>query len=232
MAGTGHGQRTGNLPAESTSFVGRRSELRGVESLLETSRLVTLTGVGGVGKSRLALRAADRMRRAFPHGVWVVPLAPLREPTLLGIAVLEELCLADRTTRSAEEVVAEWLADKELLLVLDSCEHLVGACARMAETFLAAAPGLRILATSRQPLGVAEERRFEVDPLPIVNPERDARPDTKAGHGPDVETGPWPNTKASPGPDTETGPRPNVETGPGPNVKTDPGPDVKTGPRP
>ncbi|WP_306338431.1 regulator [Streptomyces sp. KL118A] len=170
-----------NLPSETTSFVGRSVELRAVRSLLESDRLVTLTGVGGVGKSRLALRAARRAEERFAHGVRLAQLAPLREPSLLAQVLLEELGLVDRTAGSAEEVVTQWLADKELLLVLDSCEHLVAACADMVRTLLDASPGLRVLATSRQPLGMLDERCFEVDPLSVAHPPLGA--DTATGCG-------------------------------------------------
>ncbi|MGY0486654.1 ATP-binding protein [Streptomyces sp. WG-D5] len=158
------------LPAERTSLVGRVHELAALEAMLAQHRLVTLTGVGGVGKSRLALRAAERA--ALADGARFVPLAPLREPALLWHVVLEELGLADPSPRKPESVVAEWLAGKELLLVLDSCEHLAERCARMAVQLLEAAPGLRILATSRQPLDVVDERMFAVAPLPVPEPPR------------------------------------------------------------
>ncbi|MHC5260057.1 ATP-binding protein [Streptomyces sp. UC4497] len=155
------------LPAETTSFVGRARELDGIEKALADSRLVTLTGVGGVGKSRLAARAAARVAPTLADGARFVALAPLRDPALLGHVLLEDLRLADQHNRSPEELVAEWLADKELLLVLDSCEHLVEACSRLVRKLLDAAPGLRILTTSRQGLGTPGELVFAVDPLPL-----------------------------------------------------------------
>ncbi|MEV5975716.1 regulator [Streptomyces sp. NPDC052114] len=174
------------LPTETTSFIGRSAELRSVEALLATERLVTLTGVGGVGKSRIALRAAHRAERDFTHGARLVQLSPLRDASLLGNVLLEELGLVDQATGPAEELVARWLAERRLLLVLDSCEHLVTACARMVRTLLDAAPGLRVLTTSRQPLGVPGERCFEVDPLPVEPPSvgrPPARPGAAAGRG-------------------------------------------------
>ncbi|WP_327655353.1 ATP-binding protein [Streptomyces sp. NBC_00483] len=161
------------LPAETTSFVGRAHELDGIEKALADSRLVTLTGVGGVGKSRLAVRAAARVAPTLADGARFVALAPLRDASLLGHVLLEDLRLADQHSRSPEELVAEWLADKELLLVLDSCEHLVEACARLVRTLLDAAPGLRILTTSRQGLAVPGELVFAVDPLPVPEPTTD-----------------------------------------------------------
>ncbi|MER7395913.1 NB-ARC domain-containing protein [Streptomyces sp. NPDC000151] len=168
---SGPGRLTGNLPAESTSLVGREGELAVLDAMVAESRLVTLVGVGGVGKSRLALRAAARSVRGFDHGAWLVPLAPLRAPELLGITLLEGLGLADASTRPSADVVAEWLADKRLLLVLDSCEHLVEACADLVRTLLAAAAELHVVVTSRQPLGVTGERQLEVSPLSVEDAE-------------------------------------------------------------
>ncbi|MBO1336930.1 hypothetical protein [Streptomyces sp. VRA16 Mangrove soil] len=158
------------LPAETTSFVGRVRELDDVVQLLRRERLVTLTGVGGVGKTRLAVRAAARAAVECADGARFVALTPLRDPSLLGHQVLEDLRLADPSVLPPEDVVVRWLADKELLLVLDSCEHVVDASARLVRTLLDAAPGLRVLATSRQPLSVPGEVAYEVDPLPVPAP--------------------------------------------------------------
>ncbi|MCF3124371.1 LuxR family transcriptional regulator [Streptomyces arenae] len=131
-------------------------------------RLVTLTGVGGVGKTRVALEAAAALQPRFRDGAWLVELSPLREQgALLPHLIAESLPLADQTTRSMIEVLAEYLADRELLLVLDTCEHLVHDCALVAEALLEAAPGLRILATSRRVLNVVDERVLLVEPLPV-----------------------------------------------------------------
>ncbi|GGY10117.1 hypothetical protein GCM10010358_73330 [Streptomyces minutiscleroticus] len=182
------GWPAGEAPQETTSFVGRRTELLGTAWALAEARLVTLTGVGGVGKTRLALRAAREARTAFPDGVWLVELSSLPrtercDSELLALMVMEALRLADQTTRPATEVVCEWLADKHLLLVLDCCEHLIPACAHLAGNLLTAAPGLRILATSRQPLGTRGERVLAVPPLPV--PGRD-RPPADAEDGQDA----------------------------------------------
>src|SRR5215472_13615857 len=135
----------GNLPTELTSFVGRRDEVAEVRRLLAGSHLVTLTGVGGVGKTRLALRAAAGLARAFPGGVWLVQLDQLRDEALVAQAVAGAQGLQDRAGFSPEEVLAEYLAGRQLLLVLDNCEHLVDAVAKLAESLLRAAPGLRVL---------------------------------------------------------------------------------------
>ena len=158
---------TGNLPAELTSFVGRCGELAEVRRLLAGSRLVTLTGVGGVGKTRLALRVAAGLARAFPGGVWLVRLDQLREEALVAQAVAGALGLQDRAGFSPEAALAEYLAGRQLLLVLDNCEHLVDAVAKLADLLLRAAAGLRVLATSREALIIDGEMVLPVPPLPV-----------------------------------------------------------------
>ncbi|HEX4660336.1 MAG TPA: LuxR C-terminal-related transcriptional regulator [Streptosporangiaceae bacterium] len=158
---------TGNLPAELTSFVGRRGELAEVKRLLAGSRLVTLTGVGGVGKTRLALRAAAGLRRAFRDGVWLVQLDQLRDPALVAQAVAGALDVQDRAGYAPAASLAEFLARRQLLLVLDNCEHLVDAAAKLAEQLLRAAAGLRVLATSREALNIDGEMVLPVPPLPV-----------------------------------------------------------------
>ncbi|TDD81048.1 ATP-binding protein [Actinomadura rubrisoli] len=160
----------GNLPAEISSFVGRRRELAEIELLLSRSRLVTVTGVGGVGKTRTALRAAARLRPAFPDGVWLVELSALEDAELLSHAVAHGLGLQDQTIRSPVDVLAEFLPGRRLLLVLDTCEHLLDACALLADVLLAASPELRILATSRRTLNVEGEAVLTVPPLPVPGP--------------------------------------------------------------
>lgn len=155
----------GNLPAEVTSFVGRQQEIAGVTRLLGTSRLVCLTGVGGVGKTRLALRVGRAQAARFPDGVWLVELSSLQDPDLLGHTVSAALRIADQAARPQVEVLAEYLADRRLLLVLDTCEHLVDACADLAQTLLRSAPGVTVMTTTRHPLGVPGEACFVVDPL-------------------------------------------------------------------
>ena len=127
----------GNLPAEFSSFVGRRRELSEVRRLLASARLVTLTGVGGVGKSRLALRVAAQARRAFRGGVWLVELAGLPDPLLLPHAVSEVVGIRDQSARDQVEVLAGFLADRRVLLVLDNCEHLAQACALLVARVVA-----------------------------------------------------------------------------------------------
>jgi non-specific serine/threonine protein kinase len=161
------GRVTGNLPAELTSFVGHRGELAEVRRLLAASRLVTLTGPGGVGKTRLALRVAAGLRRAFRDGVWLIRLDQLRDEALVAQAVASTLGLQDRAGYTPVAMLAEYLAGRQLLLVLDNCEHLVDVTAKLADQLLRAAAGLRVLATSRESLTMTGETVLAVPPLPV-----------------------------------------------------------------
>ncbi|WP_371584251.1 LuxR C-terminal-related transcriptional regulator [Streptomyces sp. NBC_01314] len=157
----------GNLPVAFTSFVGRRHLIAEIRRLLGQARLLTLTGMGGVGKTRLALEAAAESSRAFADGVWLVDLAPVLEPAAVADAAAAALGVPDLGTRPVLEQLAAYLAGRRALLVLDNCEHLVDACAELADTLLAAAPEVRVLATSRQTLGIAGEHVLVVPPLSV-----------------------------------------------------------------
>ncbi|SHH31492.1 ATP-binding protein [Streptomyces sp. 3214.6] len=161
----GNSLRPGNLPAAFTSFVGRQAEAAEIRSLLQTARLLTLTGAGGVGKTRLALEAAIVPAKAFPHGVWLVDLAPVREPTAVAGVAAAALGVPDLGARPAVEQLAGYLAERRALIVLDNCEHLADACAELAKALLSEAPELHILATSRHTLGITGEHVFTVPPL-------------------------------------------------------------------
>ncbi|MDV6282933.1 protein kinase domain-containing protein [Rhodococcus jostii] len=163
--------RTGGLPLELTSFVDRRTELAEATNLLSTSRLVTLTGIGGVGKTRLALRAAAKAQRNFSDGVTLVELAELLDDSLLSGVVAAALGLRDQSARPSHEVLVEFLAPREVLLVLDNCEQVVAAAAKLAEILLRVCPRLRILATSREPLGIGGETALLIPPLPVPDPD-------------------------------------------------------------
>ena len=164
------GAGRGALPAELTSFVGRRRELKETRRLLASSRMLTLTGVGGVGKTRLALRMAAEVRRTFPGGVWFVELAAVHDPQLVPHTVANTLELRQVSADPAADLAA-YLEGQQLLVVLDNCEHLTDACAVLASKLLAAAPGLRILATSRHVLGVEGEQILSVPPLSTPDSE-------------------------------------------------------------
>ncbi len=160
----------GALPAELTSFVGRRREVALTRRLLSRSRLLTLTGVGGVGKTRLALRMAAEVRRTFPDGVWFVELAALHDPQLVPHSMASALELRQVSAEPTADL-AQYLERKQLLVVLDNCEHLSQAVAVMVSKLLAAAPGLRVLATSRHVLGVEGEQILAVPPLSTPSEE-------------------------------------------------------------
>lgn len=157
---------SGNLVAEVSEFVGRRSEVANAKRILGQSRLVTLTGPGGIGKTRLAMRVAFEVRRAFADGTWLVELATVRDPALIAREVARALGFTDRTTSWAVATLSEHLSDRKTLLVLDNCEHLLDPCAVLVETILHACPGVRILTTSREPLGVTGE---VVVPVPAMS---------------------------------------------------------------
>jgi non-specific serine/threonine protein kinase len=156
-----------NLPLQLTSFVGRERALAATRELLAAHRLVTLTGAGGVGKTRLALEAAGALRPAYPDGVWLAELAALADPALVAHAVAAATGVREQPGRPLAATLADALRDKRLLLVLDNCEHLVEACARLAEALLRACPALTVLATSREALGVAGEAPWRVPSLTL-----------------------------------------------------------------
>ncbi|GAA4486406.1 LuxR family transcriptional regulator [Rhodococcus olei] len=162
----------GKLPQELTTFVGRRRELTETKRLLSQSRLVTLTGIGGVGKTRLALRTAEDSRRSFADGVWLVELGELGDPDLVADTVATALGLREQPGHSALTLLTDHLAPMSLLLVLDNCEHLVDAVADLAETLLRACPDLRILATSREPLAIGGEAVLRVPSLTVPDSQR------------------------------------------------------------
>src|SRR5438105_695772 len=156
-----------NLPVELTSFVGRRQGLADLKRALASTRLLTLTGAGGVGKTKLALRAGRESTRQYRDGVWFVELAPVQDSELVAQAVFTALGLQDHSSSSAVATLAEYLVDKRPLLILDNCEHVHDAAAVLAGTLLRACPDVRILATSRQALGVAGEVVIDVPTLSL-----------------------------------------------------------------
>ncbi|MFF3542482.1 ATP-binding protein [Streptomyces platensis] len=174
--GAGPGPADGEVQAELTSFVGRRREVDGVRQLLTRTRLLTLTGAGGIGKTRLALRVASEVRRSYPGGVWVVDLAPLEDGALLAQTVLAALGLDHDSARPPMRTLADHLQDRRLLLVLDNCEHLLDACVELVRALLAAAPGMQVLTTSRQALRVDGEYLMVVPPLSTPELDRPVPP--------------------------------------------------------
>lgn len=159
-------RRTGRLPAPLTSFVGRSAEVAQLGGLLSTFRLVTLTGVGGVGKTTLATHAARQLSARFADATWLVELADLRDDSLLTEVVAAAVGVRDQSAESLVDLLVDRLQGHESLLVLDNCEHLIEATADLVETLLRNCPQLRILATSREVLGVSGESVLPVAPLP------------------------------------------------------------------
>jgi predicted ATPase/DNA-binding CsgD family transcriptional regulator len=173
-----------HLPVEPNSFIGRERELGELSRLVYTTRALTLCGPGGIGKTRLALRLLAGLEAGFPDGAWFVELADLRRPDLVVSRVAAVVGVGEEPGRPLLETLAEALRPLRLLLALDTCEHLVDACAQVAQRLLAAAPGLRLLMTSREPLRVAAETIWRVPPLAMLD----------AGAGQD--TGDWSRDEA------------------------------------
>lgn len=161
---------TGSLPLELTSFIDRRSEVTTLENLLTGSRLVTLTGTGGVGKSRLALRIAHQLRPDFSDGVWLAELAGLRDATAVVDVVAATLGLRNWGPEPTLDVLVRYLSSRDLLLLLDNCEHVIDAVTTLTESLLRACPHIRILATSREALSAAGESVFALPPLQVSAP--------------------------------------------------------------
>ncbi|MFI6708418.1 ATP-binding protein [Nonomuraea sp. NPDC050478] len=160
-------RRDGNLPAELTSFVGRTRLLANLKRHLGESRLVTVTGIGGVGKSRTVLRLAHQVRSLYPDGVWFADLARLQDAGMVRHTIASALGIADQSSRAESETLSEWVGDRDMLLIIDTCEHLVEGCAELVHELLEAAPNLKVLATSRQSLHLPYEQVVPVPPLQV-----------------------------------------------------------------
>lgn len=163
-----------NLPAQLTSFLGRERELADLDGLAGEARLVTLAGPGGAGKTRLALEFATGAVERFADGVWLASLSGIADPRLVGPAVMDVLGLRQSGDVPVTETLRHRLRSAELLLVLDNCEHVRGGCAELAVALLGSCPRLRMLATSREVLGVPGELVYAVSPLPVPPEESDA----------------------------------------------------------
>src|SRR6266567_790547 len=159
-----------NLPEEPNSFVGREHELDELRRFMAITRALTLCGPGGIGKTRLALRLLAALADEFPDGVWFVELADLRQPDLVASRVASVIGVEEEPGRPLLETLADALKPRQLLLALDNCEHLIDSCARLCHRLLASSPGLRVLATSREPLRVAAETVWQVPPLSLPQP--------------------------------------------------------------
>ena len=158
-----------NLPLQTTSFVGREEDMAGVIDALGEARVVTLTGVGGVGKTRLAVQVAAEVLDRFEGGAWLIELGPLSDAAGLPEVVAAALGVQPRQGLSIADSVVEWLRVKELLVIFDNCEHVIGAAARMVDAIVTACPRIRVLATSREGLGLRGERQLTVPSLDVAN---------------------------------------------------------------
>lgn len=157
--------RNHNLPAQLNSFIGRERELADLKELLASSRMVTLTNVGGTGKTRLSLQLASEVLGDFPDGVWFVELAPLAGEWRVPLAVASVLGVKEEAGRPVLEALVKHVQDRQMLVILDNCEHLVHGCAELAKEFLKAGPKVKVLASSREPLRIAGEKTYPVPAL-------------------------------------------------------------------
>ena len=171
----------GELPREVTGFVGRERELNAVAGLLGSARLVTVTGTAGVGKTRVALRAAVDAGERFADGVCFAELGGLRDLDLVPHTVAACLGLPEHDTRSGTDAVVDYLSDRQMLLILDTCEHVIGGCVPLVGALLSETPGVTVLATSRQPLDMPGEHVFPLSPLPVPGPRERSVPGPREG---------------------------------------------------
>jgi predicted ATPase/class 3 adenylate cyclase len=156
-----------NLPIQLTTFIGREKEIEEVKQELSRHRLVTLTGSGGTGKTRLSLQVAAELLETFSQGIWFVELAPLTDPGLVARTILSTIGLVEPRGKTSTDVLKEYLRDRQVLILLDNCEHLIDACAKLVNELLSVAPGVRILASSREALGVQGEVAYPVPSLAL-----------------------------------------------------------------
>jgi predicted ATPase/class 3 adenylate cyclase len=163
-----------NLPAQSASFVGRDREISEVRDLVDSSRLVTLTGAGGSGKTRLALQVAADLLDGSGDGVWLVELAPVSDEEAVASTIMEALGIDNRSGRPALEMLTDALSPQRVLIVLDNCEHLIGSCAKIGEALLRRCPQVHLMTTSREPLGIAGETIYRVPSLSLPRSEEGA----------------------------------------------------------
>jgi len=159
-----------NLPIQLTSFIGRNHEIREITKLITEHRVLTLTGSGGTGKTRLSLQVAADLLNHFDHGVWFAELAPLTNPELIPQTILSVIGVSEQANKTPLEILKKYLHEKKVLIILDNCEHLIEASAKVVDTLLVAAPGLKVLASSREALGVKGELSYLVPSLSLPDP--------------------------------------------------------------
>jgi predicted ATPase/class 3 adenylate cyclase len=168
-----------NLPTQLATFIGREQELADVRALAETSRLVTLTGAGGAGKTRLSLQVAAELLDGSGDGVWLVELAPVADEDEVAPTIAATLAIAGQPGRPILETLVDALVPQDVLIVLDNCEQVIGACAKAAEAILQRCPRVHVIATSREPLGIGGEVIYRVPSLSLPGPDGDAGPVTQ-----------------------------------------------------
>ncbi len=168
---TAHRLAAERLPAQLTSFIGRQAEMRDIRTAIGDNRLVTLTGAGGAGKTRLAIQVAADIAAEFADGVWYIDLAPVTHPDVVSVTAARVLGLPDQPGQPTSDVLSRFIRDRQMLIVLDNCEHLLDASAELITVLLAGGPGLTLLTTSREPIGVAGEASWRV---PSLSPADDA----------------------------------------------------------
>ena len=156
-----------NLPRQFTNFIGREAEISQVKLLLEKHPMVTLTGSGGVGKTRLSIQVAQEILEGYPDGIWLVELASISDPDLVSKAVSSTLGLREDSGRPIQDTLVDFLSNKQALIVLDNCEHLILACVQLVDCLLSACPQLKLLTSSREALGVAGEMPYRVPSMPF-----------------------------------------------------------------
>ncbi len=175
-------QLPNNLPEQITSFIGREKDIQAVKSLLDKTRLLTLTGSGGCGKTRLALQVAADVLEDCPDGAWFVELASLADPALVPQTVAQALGVREEPGKPLMQILAAALKAKRLLLVLDNCEHLLAACAQLVDTLLRSCPGVRVLASSREGLGIAGETVYRIPSLSLPDLKQRATPQSLSAY--------------------------------------------------
>lgn len=156
-----------NLPQQVTSFIGREKEIRDSRNLLSHTRLLTLTGSGGAGKTRLSLQIAAEVLEIYTDGVWLVELAPLADPAFVPQTVASVFGLIEQTGKSFTQLLTDYLKTRKLLLLLDNCEHVLSACAYLADTLIRSCPDVKILASSREGLGIAGEQTYRMPSMSL-----------------------------------------------------------------
>ncbi len=169
--------RPNNLPVQLSGFIGRADEIKHAKELLKNNRLLTLTGAGGLGKTRFSLQVASDLIDDFANGVWFVELAAVSDPVFLPITIINDLRLKEEQKKTPEETLADHLKDKEILIILDNCEQIIESCAKLTENLLLTCPKLKVIATSREALNCIGEQTYRIPPLTLPDPDHKYTPE-------------------------------------------------------